>query len=144
MSFLLDTNAISEWIKPRPNPALIGWLESTDEDRLFLSVVSLAEVRHGIERLAMSKHRRRLEQWLQHELPLRFEDRILPVDPDIADAWGKIIARSEAMGRPMGVMDAFLAATAEAHRLTLVTRNVSDFSLLPRILNPWDETPSPR
>lgn len=137
MSFLLDTNAVSEWVKPRPNPGLIGWMESADEDRIFISVVSLAELRYGVERLATGSRRNRLEGWLRDELPLRFEGRILPVDTDVAEAWGKTVSRSEAAGRPMGVMDAFLAATAEIRRLTLVTRNVSDFPLLKAVLNPW-------
>jgi predicted nucleic acid-binding protein len=137
MSFLLDTNAVSEWVNPRPNPGLIEWMESTDEDRVFISVVTFAELRYGVERLAAGGRRRRLEEWLGHELPLRFEGRILAVDGEVADAWGKTVSRSEAAGRPIGSMDAFLAATAEIHRLTLVTRNVSDFPLLKAVLNPW-------
>jgi toxin FitB len=115
------------------------WTESADEDRIFLSVVSLAELRYGIERMASGKHRRRLEDWLRHELPIRFEGRILPVDPPVADACGRIVRRSELLGRPIEAMDAFLAATAEVHRLTLVTRNVSDFVVLQEVLNPWTE-----
>lgn len=137
MNFLLDTNAVSEWVKPRPNPGLIGWSESADEDRIFLSVVSLAELRYGVERMAPGRRRSRLEQWLQHELPLRFEGRILPVDANVAEAWGRTVSRSEAAGRPIGAMDALLAATAETHQLTLVTRNVSHFPLLKTVLNPW-------
>ena len=137
MSFLLDTNAVSEWVKPRPNPGLVRWMEAADEDRIFISVVSLAELRYGIERMSAGRRRGRLEQWLRDELPLRFEGRIIPVDIKVAEAWGKIVSRSEAVGRPIGVMDAFLAATAEMHQLTLVTRNVSDFPLLKSILNPW-------
>jgi len=137
VSFLLDTNAVSEWVKPRPNPGLIGWMESTDEDRVFISVITLAELRYGVERMAAGSRRSRLEQWLRDELPLRFEGRILPVDVDVAEAWGTTLARSEAAGRPIGAMDAFLAATAEIRRLTLVTRNVSDFPLLKTVLNPW-------
>ena len=137
MSFLLDTNAVSEWIKPRPNPGLIGWMEAADEDRIVISVVSLAELHYGVERMAAGRRRHRLEQWLQHDLPLRFESRILPVDSNVAEAWGKTVSHHEAAGRPIGAMDAFLAATAETHRLTLVTRNVSDFPLLKAILNPW-------
>jgi len=137
MSFLLDTNAVSEWVKPRPDPGLIGWMEAADEDRVFLSVVSLAELSYGVERLPVGKRRKRLEEWLKHELPLRFEGRLLPVDTDVAEAWGKTVSGSEAAGRPMSAMDAFLAATAEVHRLTLVTRNVSDFPLLKAVLNPW-------
>ncbi len=137
MNFLLDTNAVSEWVKPRPNPGLIGWMESADEDRIFLSVVSLAELRYGVERMAAGRRRGWLEQWLQHELPLRFEGRILPVDTTVAEAWGRTVSRSEAAGRRMGAMDAFLAATAETHQLTLVTRNVSDFPQLRTVFNPW-------
>jgi predicted nucleic acid-binding protein len=137
MSFLLDTNAVSEWTKPRPNPGLIGWMESTDEDRVFISVITLAELHYGMERLATGARRRRLEAWLSHEVPLRFEGRILPVDANIAEAWGKTVSRSDAAGRPIGAMDAFLAATAEFHHLTLVTRDVSDFQLLKTVVNPW-------
>ena len=137
MSFLLDTNAVSEWVKGRPNPGLIRWMESADEDRIFISVVSLAELRYGVERMTAGARRNRLEQWLRDELPLRFEGRILPVDINVADAWGKTVSSCEAAGRPIGAMDAFLAATTEMHRLTLVTRNVSDFRLLKSILNPW-------
>ncbi len=137
MNFLLDTNAVSEWVKPRPNPGLIGWMEAADEDRIFISVVSLAELHYGVERMAAGSRRSRLERWLQHELPLRFENRILPVDTSVAEAWGRTVSRSEAAGRPIGAMDAFLAATAEIHQLTLVTRNVSDFPLLKAVLNPW-------
>jgi predicted nucleic acid-binding protein len=143
VSFLLDTNAVSEWVKPRPNPGLIDWMESADEDRIFISVISLAELRYGVERLAAGSRRNRLEQWLSDELPLRFEGRILPVDNHVADTWGKTVSRSEAVGRPMGAMDAFLAATAETYRLTLVTRNVSHFPLLKAVLNPWADAPPP-
>jgi predicted nucleic acid-binding protein len=137
VNFLLDTNAVSEWIKPRPNPGVIRWMESADEDRVFLSVISLAELRYGVERMAGGARRGRLEAWLRDELPMRFEGRILPVDDVVAEAWGRAVSRSEALGRPMGAMDAFLAATAEVHHLTLVTRNVTDFTVLKAILNPW-------
>jgi hypothetical protein len=141
MTFLLDTNAISEWQKPQPNRGVIAWMDATDEDRLFLSVVTLAELRYGIERMTVGGRRRRYEQWLEYELPLRFEGRILSVNPTIADMWGRLVARGAAAGRPINAMDAFLAATAEVHRLTLVTRNVSHFSLLKTVLNPWSEAP---
>jgi toxin FitB len=137
VNFLLDTNAVSEWVKPRPNPGVIHWMESADEDRVFLSVISLAELRHGVERLAAGARRSRLEQWLRDDLPLRFEGRVLPVDHSVAEAWGRTVSRSEALGRPMGAMDAFLAATAEVHHLTLVTHNASDFPVLKAVVNPW-------
>lgn len=142
MNFLLDTNVVSEWVKPQPNAGLMRWTDSVDEDGIFLSVITLAELRYGIDRMPSGKRQRRLEEWLRDELPIRFEGRILPVDPSVADACGRIVRRAELLGRPIEAMDAFLAATAEVHRLTLVTRNVSDFSLLKRIVNPWSETPS--
>jgi len=137
VSFLLDTNAISEWQKPRPNPGLIAWTESADEEKLFLSVVTLAEVRYGVERMALGSRRHRYERWLEHELPFRFEGRILPVSHRIADAWGRIVARCASDGKPISAIDGFLAATAEVHRLTLVTRNVHHFTALKTVLNPW-------
>src|SRR6202521_2670751 len=111
MSFLLDTNAVSEWVKPRPNPGLIGWMESADEDGIFISIVSLAELHYGVERMPAGRRRSRLEQWLQHELPLRFQSRVLSVDTSVAEAWGRTVSRSEAGGRPIGEMGALLAAT---------------------------------
>lgn len=138
MTFLLDTNVVSEWVKPRPNTGMMRWLAEVDEDRVFLSVVTLAELRRGIERLSDGKRRRQLDGWLRDALPLRFESRILPVDGTIADEWGKIVARREASGRQIGAMDAFIAATAVVHNLTLVTRNVDDFhSSLEAVVDPW-------
>ncbi len=138
MSLLLDTNVVSEAIKPQPNPGVIAWMQTVDEDSVYLSVVTLTELRYGIERLAAGSRRKRLEEWLQRELPLRFDGRILPVDGAIADMAGRMVARSEAAGRPMEAMDALIAATVEVHGLTLVTRNQSDFkAVLKTTLNPW-------
>ena len=137
MTFLLDTNVVSEWVKPRPDEGVLAWLAEVDEDRVFLSVMTLAELHFGIERLAAGKRRARLDAWLREELPLRFEGRLLSIDRAVADAWGKVVARGEQVGRPISVADAFVAATAEVHGLTLVTRNVADFPLLKAVLNPW-------
>jgi toxin FitB len=138
LSFLLDTNVISEWVKPRPNAGVVTWLAEVDEDRVYVSVVTLAELRYGTERMAAGSRRQHLDEWLRDELPLRFEGRVLSIDPFVADAWGKVLAASEAKRRSMSAMDAFLAATALVHDLTLVTRNVKDFELsLGAILNPW-------
>ena len=138
MSFLLDTNVVSEWVKPRPDPRVIAWLDDVDEDRVFLSVVTLAELRYGVDRLAAGARRTRLDVWLREELTLRFEGRILPIDPAIGEAWGRMVARGEKNGRTLRVMDGFLAATAEVHRLRMVTRNVSDFLALGHeVVNPW-------
>ncbi len=138
MSFLLDTTAVSEWMKPSPNPGVIRWLDEVDEDRVYLSVMTLAELRYGAERLAPGARKSRLETWLREELPLRFEGRLLNIETTIANAWGRIISRCSAAGKPIGVMDAFFAATAEVHALVFVTRNVSDFtSSGVSLINPW-------
>lgn len=79
MNFLLDTNVIAEWTKPRPNSGVITWLDEADEDRVFLSVATLAELRHGVDRLAPAARRKKLDSWLREELPLRFESRVLAV-----------------------------------------------------------------
>lgn len=138
MTFLLDTNVVSEWVKPRPDPGVVAWLAQVDEDRVFLGVVTLAELRHGIERMDDGARRRRLDTWLRHELPLRFEGRILAIDAAVADAWGRIMAAGKARGRPMGLMDAFVAALALTYDLTLVTRNAAHFvGHLKSVVDPW-------
>ena len=140
MSFLLDTNVVSESMRPQPHSGVMEWLADVDEDRVHLSVVTLAEIRHGIERLPAGQRRKRLDDWLRQDLLLRFEGRILPISPEIADAWGKIVARRDAIGRPISAMDAFIAATAETHALTLVTRDVAGFEAVVRkMVNPWGE-----
>lgn len=140
MSFLLDTSVVSESMRPQPHSGVLEWLANVDEDRVHLSVVTLAEIRCGIELLPTGQRRKRLDDWLRQDLALRFEGRILPISPEIADAWGKIVARRDAIGRPISVMDAFIAATAETHALTLVTRDVAGFeTVVGKIVNPWSK-----
>jgi predicted nucleic acid-binding protein len=138
VNFLLDTTVVSEWMKPLPNPNVIQWLVEVDEDRVHLSVMTLAELRYGTERLPSGARKSRLEAWLHEELPLRFEGRLLNIETIVANVWGRVMSRCSAAGKPMGVMDAFLAATAEVYGLTLVTRNVSDFTASGiSLFNPW-------
>lgn len=140
MSFLLDTNVISEGGRPRPDPGVLEWLASVDEEQLFLSVISLAELRHGIERLDDGRRKSALDLWLTDELPARFEGRLLLVDAETADQWGRVVAQAQRAGRPIGAMDAFLAAVAQQHQLTLVTRNLMDFEATGvRLFDPWTE-----
>lgn len=140
MSFLLDTNVISEWVKPRPDQGVMGWIDSIDEEQLFLSVISLAELRHGVERLDSGRRKTALNLWLADALPARFGRRLLAVDVATADHWGRIVARAQTAGRPIGAMDAFLAAAAERHAMTLVTRNTADFAATGiALLNPWSD-----
>jgi predicted nucleic acid-binding protein len=138
MSFLLDTNVLSEPMKERPNSQVLAWLAQVNEDQVFVSVVTITELRYGVERLAAGKRRERLDGWLRKELISRFQGRILPVDLQVAEACGGLMARSESMGRPIEPRDAFIAATAEVHGLTLVTRNTSDFEpTLKAVISPW-------
>jgi toxin FitB len=142
MSFLLDTNVVSEWIRDRPNDGVVAWLAEVDEDRVFLSVVTLAELRHGIARLPSGVRRARLEDWLATDLPLRFEGRILGIESSVALAWGDVVAERAHAGRPIGAMDAFIAATSRVHDLEVVTRNAGDFEGSVRsTLNPWTAAP---
>jgi predicted nucleic acid-binding protein len=138
MNYLLDTNVVSEFPKPRPNEGVLAWLEEVQEDSVFLSVVTIAELRHGIDRLPSSKRRRQLDEWLRNDVRERFEERTVPVDAEIADACGKIMARLEVSGRRLELADALIAATAQIHKLVLVTRNVSHFqTAVEHIVTPW-------
>jgi toxin FitB len=138
LNYLLDTNVVSEWIKPRPDTGVIKWLAEADEDRVFLSVITLAEVRYGIERMTMGAQRNRLGVWLRDELTGRFEGRILPVDPAVAEAWGQLIAHAQTIGRTVGIMDGFVSAIAALHKMTVVTCNVTHFRDLGHpVFNPW-------
>lgn len=138
MNYLLDTNVISEWCKPQPSVNVVRWCIETDEDRLYISVIALAEIRRGIELLADERRREHLSHWLTNDLSIRFERRILDVDERIANQWGVTMAASQKLGITMSSMDALLAATAIAHSMTLVTRNTNDFGHLHiAILDPW-------
>jgi predicted nucleic acid-binding protein len=124
MSYLLDTNIVSETIRRNPNKTLISWLDQIPGEALFVSVLTLGEIRKGVETLGDKKRREKLRLWLEHELPTWFEDRVLPVDLSVADRWGRLLAE---IGRPVPTIDSLLAATALHHELRLVTRNAKDF-----------------
>jgi predicted nucleic acid-binding protein len=138
VNFLLDTNVVSEWVKPRPNSGVVEWLANADEDRLFLSVATLAELRYGVERLPVGRKSAQLREWLETELTSRFEGRVVIIDDAVAGAWGKLLAKADAAGRPLGAMDGFLAATAAVRQMTLVTRNEMDFAgAAIKTFSPW-------
>ena len=140
MNLLLDTNVLSEVQRPLPAPQVLAWLDAVDEDRVFVSIASIAELRRGIALMDDGRRRAALATWLANDLPARFAERIVPIDHAIAEHWGDLMAQSRRSGVALSVMDGFFAATALAKDLTLVTRNVSDFaSCGVRLLNPWDD-----
>jgi hypothetical protein len=138
VNFLIDTNVISEMTRPRPDAQVVSFLHEADEDRLFVSVVTLAELRRGVALKADGKAKRALEAWLANDLPQRFSGRIIDIDRQIADAWGELMASARRRGLALHVMDGFLAATAIARRLTLATRNVKDLAPFGApVFDPW-------
>jgi len=136
--FLLDTDVLSELIKPKPDGSVLRWIDETDESILCLSVLTLGEIRNGIARLGRGARRGRLESWLQVDLRTRFQGRVLPIDEAIVDRWGTISATAAARGKPLPVVDGLIAATALHHNLTLVTRDSSDVAGTGvATVNPW-------
>jgi predicted nucleic acid-binding protein len=136
MSYLLDTNIISELIKPAPNKRVIAWISQIAESELFLSTLTIGELRKGIEKLHVSKKKAQLIVWLEQELLLRFSNRILTVDTAVAERWGRLLAHSK---QTLAAIDSLLAATALHHDLCLVTRNTADFAVPTlEIFNPWE------
>lgn len=135
--YLLDTNAISEPKRARPDPAVLTWLGDQLPTDLHLSVISVGELRRGIIRLDPGRRRDDLDYWLA-QLILRFEDRILPVDLDVTERWASLAEAQRAAGRTAAMTDELIAATAHVHGLTIVTRNIRHFEHTGcRVLSPW-------
>ena len=136
--FLLDTNIISELVKPKPEANVTEWVENTDESLLYLSVLTLGEIRRGIAALPQSRRRATLEAWLDKDLRARFEGRFLVIDQEVADRWGLLTAAARSSGIVLPVIDGLLAATAVEHNLTLVTRHTGQIpSMGVSVFNPW-------
>jgi predicted nucleic acid-binding protein len=139
VKFLLDTCLISELVKKKPNAAVLKWLDQRDEQSLFLSVLTLGELQKGISRLSIGVRKDDLQAWIEHDLIERFEGRILDLDLETALIWGKLQGEAELKGGKLPVMDSLIAATAIAHGLLVVTRNVKDIERCrARVFNPWD------
>ncbi|SFU22412.1 type II toxin-antitoxin system VapC family toxin [Mesorhizobium sp. YR577] len=139
MRLLLDTNVLSEVTKPNPDAHVLEWLDSLDEDRSFISVVSIAEIRRGVALMVNGRKRDSLAEWLAEDLPQRFEHRVLAVDEPVALAWGDLMGLAKRRGRGLSSMDGLIAATAIAQKLVLATRNIKDFEGFGiELFNPWD------
>jgi hypothetical protein len=135
LSYLVDTNVLSELRRKSAHAGVVAWFSQRPATTLYLSVLTLGEIRKGIEADSDVLRRQSLLDWLETDLPAFFNGRVLPVDTAVADRWGRLVA---AAGRPLPAIDSLLAATALEHDLVLVTRNVKDFAGLPvEIFNPW-------
>lgn len=128
MKYLLDTSAVSELVRPRPDARVVRWIDERDESGLFLSVLTIGELHNGIALLPTGPRKNRLQDWVDEELSRRFQGRILDVNLDVAAEWGRLKARSDDRGEPVPVIDGLIASTAIVHHLTVVTRNIKDFA----------------
>ena len=139
MNYLLDTCVFSEFTRRKSDEKVVHWMDGIDEEKLFLSAVTIGEIQRGIERLPDSHRKTGLLVWMNNGLMDRFGQRILPLDTQTMFLWGSLTARMENSGHPMPAMDSLIAATALQNSLILATRNVSDF--LPcgvQVINPWE------
>lgn len=136
MSYLVDTNVLCELIKLKPNKMIIEWFDSIPETSLYLSVLTLGEIRKGIEKLTDSKKKENYKIWLEYSLPQRFGERLLNVNSHVAERWGRLLAE---MNRSLPAIDSLIGATALHYDLTLVTRNAQDFKFPGlEVVNPWE------
>jgi tRNA(fMet)-specific endonuclease VapC len=138
MNYLLDTNVISELIAREPNQNVVDWIDSLDPETVYLSVITIGELRKGIEKLVRSRRKDQLTVWLENDLLLRFADKIVAITTDVMLVWGDLTGRLERDGKPIAAIDSLLAATALQGKYTLVTRNEEDFQHTGvSIINPW-------
>lgn len=136
--YLLDTNVISELIKPVPEPKVVHWLNTVEGGFLYLSALSVGEICKGVSILSDGRKRRQLERWLNEELRAEFSGRILPIDEEVAFRWGLLSGELSRRGKPISVIDGLIASTAIVNELTIVTRNSRDFdNVSVKTLNPW-------
>lgn len=135
MSYLLDTNVLSELRRKNPDPGVVAWFSHRPASTLFLSVLTLGELRKGIDKILDPIRSATLTDWLETDLPSFFTGRILAIDAEVADTWGRLTARQ---ARPLPAIDSLLGATAAKHGLHMVTRNARDFvGLGIEVINPW-------
>lgn len=138
MNYLLDTCVVSEMMSRQPNQHVVGWVNANDSERLYLSVITIGELQRGMSRLPESQRKRELAEWIQHDLNVRFRQRVLAINFDVMLTWGDLLARLEVGGRTLPAMDSLIAATVLHHGYTLVTRNERDFAGTgAAVFNPW-------
>ena len=138
MAYLIDTNVVSETLKPRPERRVVDWISRQMANDLFLASISLGELVRGVRRMRERARRERFQRWIDYDLATQFQGRILPFDRETAVIWGEIMGDGDRVGRPKPMADAQIAAIARRHGLTLVTRNMRDFvGMEVVLLDPW-------
>jgi predicted nucleic acid-binding protein len=138
MRYVLDTCVISELVAKQPSRRVIDWIDALEPEMVYLSVITIGEIRKGIEKLPDSKRKTTLQEWLEDELLIRFSGRILPIDSDVMLNWGALVGRLELSGKKIAAMDSLIAAQVVHGNLRLVTRNEDDFKYAGiTIVNPW-------
>ena len=139
MSYLIDTCSISELVKKKPNPNVVKWFSDHDELSMFVSVLTFGELRKGIEKLDDSEKKNELNQWVKEDLSNRFKNRVLNISMKEVNKWGEVLATAEENGTPLPAIDSLIAATAQVHDLTVVTRNTKDMKGTgAELTNPWE------
>ena len=138
MNYLLDTNVISELIARAPNQKVVDWVDQLAPETVYLSVITIGELRKGIEKLAPSRRKDELTVWLESDLLLRFVDKVVNITVDVMLVWGELTGRLEREGKPIAAIDSLIAASVLEGNYTLVTRNELDFQFtgVP-LVNPW-------
>jgi toxin FitB len=137
--YLLDTNVVSELVRPNPDANVIAWIRAEDETHFYLSVLTFGEIRRGIEQLPQGSRRERLRLWLEVDLTDRFAGHILDIDRRVAEIWGMITARGAAASARLPTIDTLIAATAERYGMIVATRNLRDFAFAAvAAVNPWE------
>jgi hypothetical protein len=135
VSYLIDTNVVAELARREPDPRVVAWFREVPDAALHLSVLTLGELRKGVESLAETRRRERLRVWLENDLAEWFGERLLPISAVVADRWGRLLAQA---ARPVPTVDSLIAATAIHHGLRMVTRNEKDFDFPGlEVINPW-------
>ncbi|WP_038248293.1 type II toxin-antitoxin system VapC family toxin [Ghiorsea bivora] len=136
MSYLLDTNVLSELVRPKPSESVLAWFADVPDESLFISALTIGEIRKGVEGVPDARRKEKLRVWLEHELPEWFGKRVLSIDVHVAERWGRLQAQAK---RPVPAIDSLLAATALHHELRMVTRNENDFDYQGlEVINPWE------
>ncbi len=138
MKYLLGTCVISELIKPRADENVISWIQSQDEESLYLSVLTFGEIEKGIEKSTDAARKRKLQLWVEEDLKKRFTGRIVPISIDVSVKWGAIQGHAELLGKPMSAIDGLIAVSGLVHNCIVVTRNIADMEQSTvDLLNPW-------